>query len=199
MNSDLLLHWATHRGEGSWAGFRRAVAELNPGDPDMPRVVRKLRIALSDLGHIDFFVGGTERWSVLRPAIGGLSSDQGAAVLCGGRTPGMIAALRCAAVANGCQLDELAGEYQPTICEVTGDSTALAAVAHECGLQYVASIATALCQEVDPIRTVVMNAPQEDPPVNWEVRSFDFDSMSWLDGLRSRSACESLTQRTPMA
>ena len=34
MNSDLLLTWMTHLGEGSWMSFRRAAEEMASGDRD---------------------------------------------------------------------------------------------------------------------------------------------------------------------
>jgi hypothetical protein len=50
---DLLLEWMTHLGSGAWEAFRGAVAELADDDVDDQRLVRTLRITLSDLGHVE--------------------------------------------------------------------------------------------------------------------------------------------------
>src|ERR1700685_4168160 len=89
MTWDLLLYWMTHSAEGSWSGFRKAVSEIAPNSlpEDQAGLARRLRVTLSDLGHVDFFMEGSQRWRVLPPMLAGLGIDDSAAVLCGSRTP----------------------------------------------------------------------------------------------------------------
>src|SRR5437588_448192 len=93
MTWDLLLYWMTQLGEGSWEAFRDAVKGLAPSDRDTDALVRRLRLQLSDLGHADFFLGGSRRWRVAAPVLAGLAMRTDAAILCGGRTPHLTNAL----------------------------------------------------------------------------------------------------------
>lgn len=190
MSWDVLLHWMTHVSEGSWTVFRNAVAKLADSDADVDSLCRRLRIGLSDLAHADFFVQGSRRWRALPTVLAGLPSSSGAAVLSGGRTPKLVARLAEAARARQCRLVAEEDEDLPLRVRVEGPEDALTAVAADAGIAYVRYYAAALCREVVPIPFQLENAPAEPAPGNWSVRSFDFRSLTWVDGLRARSACE---------
>jgi len=190
MNWEVLLHWMTHVQEGSWATFRGAVAKLVGTDADLDDISRTHRIFLSDLGHADFFVEGSQRWHVRPPVLAGLVPPGGSAVLTGGRTPKLLADLAEAAAAHGCRVVIDGNEDRLACVRVDGGSGGLTAAAAAGGIPYVESFASVLCGSINPIPHLVDGASVEEGPANWSIRSFDFDSFTWVEGLRSRSACE---------
>jgi hypothetical protein len=111
-------------------------------------------------------------------------------VLTGGRTPSLSAGLTKAAAAHGCHVVIEDGEDRPGCVRIDGGPDGLPAVAAEACIPYVESFAAFLCGSINPIPHLVESAPVEEGPANWSVRSFDFDSFKWVEGLRSRSACE---------
>jgi hypothetical protein len=195
MTWDILLHWMAHLGEGSWEGFKDAVARLAPKDEKLDDLVVGLRLHLSDMGHADFFVGGSRRWRVLPPVLAGLAAKPGAAVLCGGRTPQSRGALAVAAEAAGCLLSLEDAADGPTTVRVQGESAALAHVASAVGVRFVSDYAAALCRQLMPVYELFERAPEDSAPTNWSLRSFDFETMSLVDGLRPNSACECSPRR----
>ena len=92
MNANRLLEWMTHVGSGPWDAFRDAVDEVDDvierKDPGAWH--RTLRIVMSDLGHVDFFVGGSRRWEVRRPVLAGVAGDESAYLFTGGRTSQLL-------------------------------------------------------------------------------------------------------------
>lgn len=190
MNSEVLLHWMTHTQDGSWSAFRGAITKLAGGDAEPDALARGLRIFLSDLGHADFFVGGSQRWRVRPPALAGLPQPGSCAVLTGGRTPKLLADLVQGTDAHGCRLVSDPADDRPAIVRVEGEPRGMSAAAAAAGIPFVESFASVLCGSIDPIARLVETAPVEEGPANWSVRSFDFDSLTWVEGLRVRSACE---------
>jgi hypothetical protein len=189
MNWDILLHWMTHLGEGSWGGFKDAVARLAGEDAEPNDLVVALRFHLSDLGHVDFFTGGSRRWRVLSPILAGLTQSD-AAILCGGRTPRLHETLVAAAHRADCLVSSEDTDGRPTILRIAGTPPSLVTVATEAGVTYTWDYATSLCAELRPVFKVFEELREEPSPTNWSVKSFDFDSMTMIDGLRRNSACE---------
>src|SRR5207249_4440460 len=190
---ELLLNWMTHVQEGSWRAFRGAVAKIIDPDADADaasRRRRKLWTFLSDLGHVDFFLEGSQRWRVRAPALAGLLPPARSAVLTGGRTPRLLATLADGAAANGCRVRSDGAEDRPACIHVDGDPGGLLAAAGAAGIPFIESYASVLSGLIDPIPRLVETAKVEEGPANWSVRSFDFDSLAWVEGLRERSACE---------
>jgi hypothetical protein len=195
MNWDILLHWMTHMGEGSWDGFKDAVARLAPQDEALDELFVRLRLYLSDMGHAEFFIGGSRRWRVLPPVLAGLAAQSDAAVLCGGRTRQLSGILTTYAKAAGCLVSLEDAADGPTALRVTGEPAALASAASAAGIRFVSDYASALCREVVPVYEMFECAPEESAPTNWSRKSFDFDSMSLVDGFRPNSACECSPRR----
>ncbi len=190
MTWDVLLYWLSQSGEGSWAGFRRAVTELASNDTDREAALRRLRVALADLGHVEFFIGGSPRWRVLPPFIGTIAAHQPTMQLCGARVPRLLAALRESATLHGCRLTELPGSNGLTVARVDGSAEAFEAVATGAGISYVHELADALCNLVVPIGQSIEGATVEPALDNWLVQSFDLRQLSWVDGLIPQSACQ---------
>lgn len=195
MNWDILLHWMTHLSEGSWDGFKDAVARLAPEDEALDELFVRLRLCLSDMGHAEFFVGGSRRWRVLPPVLAGLAAKPDVTVLCGGRTPQLSGTLTMSAKAAGCLVSLEDAADGPTALRVTGEPAALASAADAAGVRFVSDYASALCREVVPVYEMFERAPEESAPTNWSRKSFDFDSMSLVDGFRPNSACECSPRR----
>lgn len=197
LNADLLLHWMSHLGEGSWSGFKNNVSKLIGPDADLDGACRTLRISLSDLGYADFFAAGSQRWQVLPPMLAGLPR-QDVALLIGARSPTLVDHLASAARAHWCTLAATEHDSDlPVQVRIEGTSDALAAVAADVGIEYSEDLALRFCGELDPISSQLAAAPEESPPGNWAVRSFDFRSLRWIAGLRTRTACEFTSRYGP--
>ena len=190
MDCDLLLSWMTHTGQGSWARFRSAVEELAGRDADLSNLRRSLRIVLSDLGFTDFFIEDSQQWRMLPPVLGGLSGQDGAAVLCGSRTPILVETLRTAAGSHGCEICVEKPQDCPTLIRMAGGADQLSEVAKQAGTSFEPNLARVLAQELTPIPEMLENPRKEAAPLNWKVRSFDFAACTWVDTLLPNSACE---------
>ena len=190
MNADVVLHWMTHIGEGSWSTFRSAVTKIFGSDADIDALCRQLRVVLSDLGHADFFVNESQHWQILPPVLAGLTTPMGAALLTGGRTPRLADAILGAAAAHGCRVTIQNDEYPISRILVEGTRPALAKLAAEVGIVYVDRFASTNWSAISPVPVQMQNARLEPPPANWSIRSFDFASLTWVEGLQRRSACE---------
>lgn len=190
MDCEMLLSWMTHIGEGSWAKFRSSVEELTGSDAALPDVSRRLRVNLSDLGFADFFIEGTQRWRVLPTVIGGLAAQDYGAVFCGGRTPRVLDSLEKAARMSGCGFERVELPECPRMLRVTGLVDDLSHLATEIDAAYVPNLALRVLQEASAIPEQMETASVEPEPLNWKVKSFNFNSGNWEDGLRVNSACE---------
>lgn len=189
MNWDVLLHWMTHLGEGSWEAFKDAVTRFAPEDSDCDDLVLDLRFHLSDLGHVDFFVEGSRRWRVLRPVLAGLAQSD-AAILSGGRTPQLHDALAGAAARVGSLVSLNGSHERPTTLRVTGAPSTINEIAAEIGVAFFHQYSQTLSAELRPLFKVFEELPEETSPTNWAVKSLDFNSMTMVHGLRRNSACE---------
>lgn len=194
MNWELLLEWMTHVGSGRWSAFRDATAELSGAeDDDLQHLCRSLRVTLSDLGHADFFVEGTSRWQVRRPALLGLLSREGA-VLGGGRTRRLVGGLTGAASEAGIPttVADLGGGVSQV--RVTTTAAKLTDLARALGLECVPAATNAISSRLAPVRRVLEQAPACAEPLNWAVRSWSFDAKEWVDGRLPRTAREYLSR-----
>jgi hypothetical protein len=187
---ELLLYWLSHVGEGSWAAFRRALSALQVGrDENDAATPGWVRTRLSVLGHADFFIGGGDRWRTFAPILGGLS-DRSMATFVGGRTPLLVQALQGSAEKESCRIEVRQNPDGPDSIRVTGSSEAIGRTARQAGIRYVPYLASALCGLLEPITSVISRAAVGAPPINWSVRSYDFDGLQWVDGLLHRTAYE---------
>lgn len=194
MTLDVLHHWLTHLREGSWNQFRKAVEELAPSDTDTSLLCRTLRLRLSELGHVDFFLEGSQTWRVRSPVLGGLQNSPGVAVLCGGRTPKLISALENAAKKSHCQLNLGSIAEGISIIELEGTEETIATAAIDTGVLYIPDCAALLCQSLIPIIKQLEVATEAFAPANWTVRSFDLQSKRWVEGLLPCTAYEYTTR-----
>ncbi len=190
MNFDVLLYWMTHLGEGSWVSFRKAVRELAPEQAESSDLCRNLQIHLSELGHVDFFVDESRRWKVRSPILGGLVDRPEIALLCGGRTPKLLATIEKASTENHCKFLVIPSTDSPSQIQVEGSEKALRAVANSSGMQFVPNLATTLVGSLISIDRQLDEATEEPAPHNWAVRSFDLQQQKWVDNILSHTARE---------
>lgn len=188
---DRLLEWMTHVGSGPWDAFRQSVDQLDDGTNEDRRVVyRNLRIALSDLGHADFFVGGSRRWRARRPALVGTSRGQRQHVFTGGRTARLASEL--ARAAQNAEAIVTVKEDHPglSLVHIEGDPSELATIAHDLGIDYLRNGASRLAALLPPLRRTLDLSDEAEEPIGWSVRSWSFDEARWLEGRLSRSLRE---------
>lgn len=197
MTCDLLLYWMSHKAEGSWAGFKKAVSELVPNSSEDARVARRMRIALSDLCHADFFVDESARWRVLSPMLAGLAGRRSLTVLTGARTPELIHTLQSAASEAGCGLSVNETGDAPTRVELSGEHVRIERVAGSVGIPYVPDLSVRLIQRIVPVGTQVENAAHEDRPHQWGAEHFDLKQRIWVQGLQPNSACRFTPRNGP--
>jgi hypothetical protein len=118
--TDLLLEWMSFRGSGRTDDVP---AELTTGSP-VHRVVDNLAM----LGHLE--LTGATSWRIAPPVLAGLPGQtdrRPSAVLCGARTPGMLAGLAAACQSAGAQMALTPMSGQPSAICVTAPSKAVLA------------------------------------------------------------------------
>ncbi len=188
---DLLLEWMTHLGSGAWSAFREAVADLagDASDLDEQGLYRTLRITLSNLGHVDFFVDGSRRWHVLHPALVGLAGSS-EHLFVGGRTRSLLDSLRAAAVASSATVSVV--EIIPGLSrvQIVGEPDALRAAAEGVGVEYVPDGAALLSARLPSIRKSLEAAEPAQEPINWSVRSWSFQDEKWITDRLDRTVRE---------
>jgi len=188
MNLDLLLGWMSHLVRGSWASFKRAVQELAPPESDVAEIARRTRVTMSDLGCADFFIDGSGNWRVLPPKLGGLCRD-GAFMLVGARSAEVISAVQSATSGLNGDVDILASDERPSIVVVRCGIETAKQIAEIANVGWSSSLARDCLAKFIPIPALLESLPAETP-LNWSVRSFDLQSLQWVETLLPKSACE---------
>jgi hypothetical protein len=186
MSGEALMHWLSHLGEGTWARFRAAVAGIMPPDSDAKRMLQFWRNRLSDLGHVDFFVDGSQRWRVRQTVLTELCGFERRAALCGARSPMIVQSLEVAAKKYGCRFEVNALSNLPSRVVIAGDHEQIERVARECKLNYIPRYAENLCRDLRPVAAASDGV--SDEPAEWQVWSFDPESRSWVAGRLPKAA-----------
>ena len=191
MKWDILLEWMTHVGSGPWDAFRHAVDELDEGPKeDRQALYRSLRIALSDLGHADFFVGGSRRWRARRPALVGISKGEREHVFTGGRNARLASELAVAARIAEAVVSVEQDHPGLSRVHVEGDPVRLAAIAQDLGIDYVRNGAATLAALLPQLRSTLEVSKEAEEPIGWNVRSWSFAEAQWVEGRLNRSLRE---------
>ena len=190
-NWDRLLEWMTHVGSGPWDAFRQAVDELDPRhDEDRRDLYRSLRILLSDMGHVDFFVGGSRRWCARRPALVGTPQRGHDHLFTGGRSSSLLSSLVSAA--RDVQAVVAFHEDHPGLSRVRiqGDPDLLKPIAMDLEIEYLRDGPGTLATLLAPLASTLEAAEEADEPIGWNVRSWSLDEARWVEGRLSRSLRE---------
>ena len=193
MNADRLLEWMTHVGSGPWDAFRDAVDEVDEvmERQDPHAWYRTLRIAMSDLGHVDFFVDGSRRWEVRRPVLAGLAGNESAHLFTGGRSSELLKKLEQRVTGNGkgiVTIDE--NGPGPSRVKVKGEPDFLREVAEELRIQYLPKASVTLAGEATPMTDVLDGPSGDEEPINWAVNSWSFRETRWVPGRVDRTLRE---------
>ena len=195
MDANKLLHWMSHLGEGSWDSFRKAVEDLSVADGNTStRDAVQMRFRFSELGDIDFFPEKRRRWQIVPPLLAHFPERQGEAVLCGGRTPALMASLNAAADAWACSLEQESREELPDRICIRGEPDALTALAAAARIQCEPDLAADLSRRIVPIHSQLAAAPTEDLMIRWQRKYFDLRTQRWVDEPLLRTACECVSQ-----
>lgn len=139
--TDLLLEWMSFRGAGRTNDLPAEIA----GGAVAPRIVDDFAL----LGHLEPVNGAA--WRIAPPVLAGLpggAAESPGAVLCGARTPGVLACLSAACQSAGAQMALTPVNGRPAVVRVTAPSTtvlAFVADAAQIALQYDAAFALLAC------------------------------------------------------
>ena len=189
---DRLIEWMTHVGSGPWEAFRQTVDELDErlDDDDRQVLYRSLRIVLSDLGHADFFVGGSRRWRVRRPALVGTTQDEDKHVFTGGRSARLTSLLLTAA--ENADAFVTIEQDDPALSRIhlDGQPARLATIAQDLGIDYLRNGASTLAALLPSLRSTLELSAEAEEPIGWDVRSWSFDDARWVEGRLSQSLRE---------
>ena len=196
MDANKLLHWLSHLGEGSWDSFRKAVEELSvrDGSASGRDAAVQMRFRLSELGDIDFFPEKRRRWQIVPPLLAGFPERQGEALLCGGRTPALLASLSAAAETWACSLEQEPRAELPDKIRIRAGPDALTAVASATRIKCELDFAAELARRIVPIHTQLAAAPTEDLMIRWQRKYFDLRTQQWVDKPLRHTACECVSQ-----
>jgi hypothetical protein len=195
MDGNTLIYWMSHLGEGSWQAFSRAVIQLDQrADQEDEESVRKLvqstRFRFSEIGSVDFIPEKNRRWQVLPPVLASFPEQINEAVLCGGRSPGLISQMHDLAATAGCEVQIKQGPGLPDHVTIRGSSEAVAAMASSMSVRRSADFAEELIESFVTIDKHLANAPVQDLMIGWTRRYFDLASCRWTTEELPRTVCE---------
>lgn len=192
MKWDVLLYWMAHVGHGSWASFKRAVANLeHHEDPRLTAL--RLRARFSDLGIAEFFVGGTARWQTFQTLVVASEHAPTETLLCGARTPEVLQRLKSASRAHGCQYIEVVPQDEPRFSNVKIVGSNAHRVASACNITFVPDIGTSLAPSLPRLSQLISTARREAIPSGWKTRAFDFRSRRWASSASDASVLEAVS------
>jgi len=181
-----LLYWMSARHAGTAQSFRSKVAELG-AENSGGRLHRLAEWNLSKLGHAEFRPAATDDgWRVAPPVLAaGDASAQSHAVLCGARTPRLMA--RLAEAAGAASMRTRPQPWGPDVVEVSaGHPSELEAIATAAGirLQWNAALAVLSCAS-SPKRQDLQ--PTTVPIGGWAVSQFA-KTFEWIPGTQQAAA-----------
>ena len=187
MTSETLLYWLTDRGEGSWQQFKTAVESLGGSNAS------NAWYRFATHGFIELFYGRNRQWAIRDPMafIYNGQVDTRTAIVTGARTPDFVSAVRNCAEAHACGFSTVAVNDLPCRICVAGSLEGLEHLAAELNIHAISDASDYFCRIVRPIwQTIKESERQDSVLVNWMARSFDFATMSWVEGISQKTACE---------
>lgn len=198
MSGNKLVFWLSHLGEGTWETFRKAVEQLaeqqEKEETVLSKLTKSLRFRLSDLGFLDFFPQKRKRWQVQPPVLASFTESPESAILCGGRSPDLIAGLQLAAETNQCTIHSEGRSSLPDYIIVTGKREALTALANAIRIRRSADFAGELIEQFVTIESQLADAQSGELMIGWRRRYFDLRSCQWTLDELPRTACECISR-----
>ena len=194
MSGNKLVYWLGHLGEGTWEAFRKAVEQLaepkEHEDDALPRLIRTLRFRLSDLGFLDFLLDKRKRWQVPPPVLASFPENRETAILCGGRSPDLVAGLKLAAATNQCSIRCEERPSLPDHIIVTGQINQLEALAASTRIRLSADFAQELIEHFVTIESLLAEAQSGEAMIGWRQEFFDLQTCRWTADRLSRTVCK---------
>lgn len=203
MNHDHLLLWLSSRGEGSWSQFRGAVEALHVDqEEDMAGsateeersemaavelpLYQRLRFDLQRLAHVEFITASERlRWRIVPPTLALLPHDPHQGVICGARTPEVLARL-----AQG-DVDVATTESSgmPQRIMLRGSPDVLASQAIQMGFRVQVDAATTLLAAAPLVRDKATWSKTSIPDTpDWTVHHFSPLDLRWVEATVARAA-----------
>lgn len=191
MTPNELLLWLSARKEGSWPQFRGAVETLDIGNTDdeeekdtsLP-IHQRVRFNLERLGHVEFDAAECEDgWRVVPPALALCHHDDGVTgVLCGARTPKLLATIEQAA--SQLSFERTSHMDCPDIIRMQApEANPLIELARQVGILGQLDTPTALLSHLSPIDAVQgwRREPLPQAGKDWDVKQFAIErkAMRW--------------------
>lgn len=196
---DLLLEWASEKGDGDWQQFRSAWDWLqSKSEPHRPSdAANKAWItgaSLAALGHLEMTWDGAGSWAVAPSVITMLPDSGGRALLTGARSrllyqPGNAEQGQRGAVADAAEeldiwIDDIPRRDGPTsvliACSRPEDAERLAS---HCGIAYTYSVSEQLSAMLPPLAAYTGLWQPGRLPQGFPVERFDLESLRWLEQL----------------
>jgi len=198
LNHDRLLLWLSAKRQGSWSQFRAAVEEFctdesdafsddsdeversGASSSDLP-VYQRVRLALQQLSHVEFYTAGAENgWRVVPPSVA-FPADMGeTGLLCGARSPAILEGL---SRVNHIEVASSEFEGMPQRILLRGHSpNAIVASARALGFQIQKDAPIALLSVTPRVRdprTWRRSLMPETP--GWSVHRFSISRRQWVE------------------
>lgn len=202
MSAHALLLWMSARRTGSWQQFRSAVESIHlPAFAEVPAeggdgnsgglpVYHQLRLGFERLGHTEFFARGCEDgWRIAPPVLAvSESTQEWSGILCGARSPQLLAALEAATDGSVTLLTD-ACNGQPPIIRAVGTPDALARFAVDCGVAVQANAPLAILSCLPAVNDTLQLQPAVLPMgADWRIDRFDPQTLGWRACTRDEAA-----------
>lgn len=190
MNFDLLIEWASERGEGSWQQLRDAhewIATAYPTNTSWRPTAGYAARRLATLGHleVDWHHG---RWAVSPPLLTILPSAGAHALLTGARTRALMDRLTNATDDPRLYLTPCAQRLAPTaILIACEDETDIESLAERLGIGYEFSVSDRLSELLPELDSYLALASAMPAPRGYGVAQLDLHRLDWADAESDRA------------
>ena len=198
MRLDHLLLWLSAKGSGSWSQFRGAVEGLLANQTNESRdsdeekadsganhsvlpVHQQIRFELQRLGHVEFSWNeqGQGSWRVVPPTIALLPNRRDKGILCGARSPDLIARLDDR---EDVAVGRTERAWMPLRITVQGEPVAVSRAATQTACLVQEDAASAILAAVPSVREQAAWRRTEIPETSgWTVHRFSSTQLRWVD------------------
>ena len=190
MNADLLLEWASERGEGSWQQLRDAhdwIAAAYPSSAAWRPTPGFTARRLTTLGHLEIdWQRGI--WSVAPPLLTILPAAGAHALLTGARTRALMDRLADETDDDShLFVNECTQRHAPNaILIACEDETNIESLAERLGIGYEFSVSHRLSDLLPELDSYLALAPTTPAPSGYGVAQLDLDRLTWADAEADR-------------
>lgn len=181
MNNNLLLTYLSELGHGSWPHFRQALEYLANEEDDLYRTVKARQLSM--LGHVEFAFEGDLRWAVCEPTIAWLTrEDRITGVLCGDRSPRLLATIEQHCDALGGRYEQLPQDEGPDVVLISVPSSDIGEqVARQAGVKSQLDAAIRLAEIAPDVQSYLHLCPREPMPQGFRTERYDTQRLAWIE------------------